>query len=124
MDSIPKTKKLEEWLLSQFRGLKTYADGGDPRRYIMPALLLKYVNSALIPSEVFTEKEKEILMNKLRGYNCMQTGHHYILEEQMTTAEHRLLNAFPVIWIPTIVSGNGTDEIIELLEVTDADFER
>ncbi|CAL8117541.1 unnamed protein product [Orchesella dallaii] len=124
MNSDQNVKKLEEFLLGQFRGLKTYADGGDPRRYILPSLMLKYVSSALLTSDVFLEKSKDALRNKLRGYNCMQTGHQDIFQEQLTTAEHRLLNTFPVVWMSTLISGQGLDEIIEILELTDADIQR
>ncbi|CAL8128223.1 unnamed protein product [Orchesella dallaii] len=124
MNTEEKNKKLEEWLGGQFRGLKTYADAGDPRKYILPALLLKYVTSALLTSETFGEELKSTLRKKLRGYNCMQGGYQDVFEDQIANDELRLLNSLPVVWMCGILSGYGCDEIIELLQLTDADVER
>ncbi|CAL8120928.1 unnamed protein product [Orchesella dallaii] len=71
-----------------------------------------------------SQKSKETLRNKLRGYNCMQTGNQDIFQEQITTAKQRLLNTFPVVWMSTFISGQRLNEIIEILELTIADIQR
>jgi len=55
MDLELKKKNLQEWIGGHFRNLKTFAEPGDPRRYIFAALMMKYATRSLANSKVVGE---------------------------------------------------------------------